>query len=64
MICGTEARLDVLGAPAAPRAVDGREPRLYAYRAAQLVAGRDGVPRCGEPAEATDATAALLERLS
>ena len=61
MICGSEARLDVLGDPLrALRDADGAVD-LLGYRAARLVSGRDGVPSLGvEPAEATDA---LLARL-
>jgi DNA-binding transcriptional MerR regulator len=61
VICGSEARLDVLGDPLRTlRTADGMA-RLYGYRAARLVAGRDGVPSLGlEPAEATDALLAQL----
>ncbi len=61
VICGSAARLDVLGQPLrALRNGDGTS-RLYGYRAARLVAGRDGVPSLGlEPAEATDALLAGL----
>ena len=61
VICGSEARLDVLGDPLrALRDADGAVD-LLGYRAALLVSGRDGVPSLGvEPAEATDA---LLARL-
>ena len=61
VICGSEARLDVLGDPLrALRTEDGTAP-LYGYRAARLVAGRDGVPSLGvEPGEATDALLAQL----
>ncbi len=54
VFCGSEARLDVLGGPLrAVRSSEGRT-RLYGYRAARLVAGRDGVPSLGaEPGEAT-----------
>ena len=57
MICGSEARLDVLGGAAAHAArAATTATRLYGYRAARLVAGRDGVPSLGlEPGEATDA---------
>ena len=57
VICGSEARLDVLAEPLRA-AAQRRRPRvrLYGYRAARLVAGRDGVPSLGdEPGEATDA---------
>jgi DNA-binding transcriptional MerR regulator len=55
VICGSEARLDVLGDPL--RALRGSgTATLYGYRAALLVSGRDGVPSLGvEPGEATDA---------
>ena len=61
VICGSEARLDVLGNPLrALRDADGAVD-LLGYRAALLVSGRDGVPSLGvEPTEATDA---LLARL-
>jgi len=61
VICGSEARLDVLSDPLrALRDADGAAD-LLGYRAALLVSGRDGVPSLGvEPAEATDA---LLARL-
>jgi DNA-binding transcriptional MerR regulator len=56
VICGCEARLDVLGeALRAARGADARA-ELYGYRAARLVAGRDGIPSLGAgPGEATDA---------
>ncbi len=56
VICGSEARLDVLGdALRAVRGTDGGA-QLYGYRAALLVSGRDGIPSLGaEPGEATDA---------
>jgi len=62
VICGCEARLDVLGeALRAARGVDARA-ELYGYRAARLVAGRDGIPSLGAaPGEATDA---LLTQLT
>ena len=61
VICGSEARLDVLGeALRAIRSGDAHA-HLYGYRAARLVAGRDGVPSLGlEPGEATDALLATL----
>jgi DNA-binding transcriptional MerR regulator len=60
VICGSEARLDVLGDPL--RALRGSgAATLYGYRAALLVAGRDGIPSLGiEPGEATDALLAQL----
>jgi DNA-binding transcriptional MerR regulator len=61
VICGSEARLDVLGEPLrALRSSEG-DARMYAYRAAMLVAGRDGLPSLGdEPGEATDSLLAQL----
>jgi DNA-binding transcriptional MerR regulator len=61
VICGSGAQLDVLAAPLRQlRDADG-VTRLHGYRAARLVAGRDGVPSLGvEPAEATDALLAQL----
>jgi DNA-binding transcriptional MerR regulator len=61
VICGSEAQLGVLaGALRALRAEDGLG-RLYGYRAARLVAGRDGVPSLGsEPLEATESLLAAL----
>ena len=62
VICGSEARLDVLGGPLrAVRNGGGPAPRLYGYRAARLVAGRDGVRSLGE--EPDEATRALLAEL-
>ncbi len=55
VICGSDAQLDVLaGALRALRAED-RRAQLYGYRAARLVAGREGIPSLGEgPVEATE----------
>jgi DNA-binding transcriptional MerR regulator len=54
VICGSEARLDVLGRPLRALRNGATQPRLYGYRAARLVAGRDGLPSLGlEPAEAS-----------
>jgi DNA-binding transcriptional MerR regulator len=61
VICGSEARLDVLGDPLrALRTEKGPAP-LYAFRAARLVAGRDGLPSLGDGPD--EATAALLTAL-
>ena len=65
VICGSEARLDVLGGPLRALRTEDGMARLYGYRAARLVAGRDGVPSLGtEPGEATGraARAALGSR--
>jgi DNA-binding transcriptional MerR regulator len=55
VLCGEEARLDVVGIPLrrALRSVEG--VRVFGYRAAQLVGGRSGAPMLGtEPGEATE----------
>jgi MerR family transcriptional regulator, light-induced transcriptional regulator len=61
VLCGAEARLDLTG-PALRRAlaaVDGA--RLFGYRDAQLVSGRNGVPQLGPlPSEATTAILVAL----
>jgi DNA-binding transcriptional MerR regulator len=59
VLCGSEARLDVLGDPLRALRTENGPSRLYGYRAARLVSGRNGLPSLGdEPAEATQA---LLE---
>jgi DNA-binding transcriptional MerR regulator len=62
VICGSEAQLDVLAGPLRQlRDSEGAGARLYGYRAARLVAGRDGLPSLGDdPAEATDSLLAQL----
>ena len=61
VICGSEARLDVLGGPLRTLRSRDARARLYGYRAARLVAGRDGVPSLGvEPGEATRSLVASL----
>jgi MerR family transcriptional regulator, light-induced transcriptional regulator len=61
VICGSEARLDVLGDPLRTLRNAETPAQLYGYRAARLVAGRDGVPSLGvEPGEATDTLLAQL----
>jgi DNA-binding transcriptional MerR regulator len=63
VICGNEAKLDVLAGPLRRiRRQAGAGTRLYGYRAARLVAGREGVPSLGEDPD--DATSALLDQLS
>lgn len=55
VICGSEASIDVLGDPLRALRTENGLARLYGYRAARLVSGRDGVPSLGsEPAEATE----------
>lgn len=62
VICGTEARLDVLGTHLRRVLDEGDETRLFSYRSASLVSGRGGLPSLGErPGEAT---ATLLATLS
>ena len=61
VICGSEARIDVLGGPLRQLRTEGGHTPLFGYRAARLVAGRDGVPSLGEdPATAIDALLAQL----
>jgi MerR family transcriptional regulator, light-induced transcriptional regulator len=61
VICGSGAQLDVLAGPLRQLRDNEGVARLYGYRAARLVAGRDGVPSLGtEPGEATDALLAQL----
>jgi MerR family transcriptional regulator, light-induced transcriptional regulator len=64
VLCGTEARLDVLG-PHLRRLLGGNEsPRIYGYRAARLVAGRDGAPSLGsDPGEAARTLLGVLSEL-
>jgi DNA-binding transcriptional MerR regulator len=63
VICGNEAKLDVLAGPLRRiRRQAGAGTRLYGYRAARLVAGREGVPSLGDDPD--DATSALLDQLS
>lgn len=53
VLCGEEARLDVVGEPLR-RALRGAGARAFAYRSARLVGGRDGLAVLGErPAEAS-----------
>ena len=62
VLCGTKARLDVIGGHLR-RALSGEESsRLYGYRSAQLVSGRRGAPLLGDtPTEATSALLAALD---
>jgi DNA-binding transcriptional MerR regulator len=63
VICGNAAQLDVLAGPLRRIRKDaGLGSRLYGYRAARLVAGREGVPSLGEVPD--EATAVLLAQLS
>ena len=53
VLCGSEARLDVIGDPLR-RALRQSGGRAFAYRGARLVGGREGIPELGQmPAEAT-----------
>jgi hypothetical protein len=61
VICGADARLDVLGDPLRRLRNEHLAPHLRSYRAARLVAGRDGIPSLGDdPASATEALVATL----
>jgi DNA-binding transcriptional MerR regulator len=62
VLCGADARLDVLGGPLRSVLRGAGEAALLGYRAAQLVSGRRGIPSLGNLPGA--ATAALLEILS
>ena len=59
VLCGSEARLNVLGDPLRALRTENGPVRLYGYRAARLVSGRDGLPSLGD--EPTQATQTLLE---
>jgi DNA-binding transcriptional MerR regulator len=61
VICGADARLDVLGDPLRHLRAEHIAARLFGFRAARLVAGRDGVPSLGE--DPATATAALVESI-
>jgi MerR family transcriptional regulator, light-induced transcriptional regulator len=62
VICGNEAQLDVVAGPLRRiRRQAGSGTRLYGYRAARLVAGREGVPSLGDGPD--EATSRLLEHL-
>jgi MerR family transcriptional regulator, light-induced transcriptional regulator len=61
VICGTEARLDVLGASLRQVLSEGDDTRLFSYRSAHLVSGRTGLPSLGtRPGEATEALIAAV----
>jgi MerR family transcriptional regulator, light-induced transcriptional regulator len=62
VICGNEAQLDVVAGPLRRiRRQAGSATRLYGYRAARLVAGREGVPSLGDDPD--EATSHLLDQL-
>jgi DNA-binding transcriptional MerR regulator len=53
VLCGSEPRLDILGEPLR-RALRSGSAQPFAYRAAQLVGGREGMPQLGTgPSEAS-----------
>jgi len=53
VLCGADARLDVVGEPLR-RAMRASGASPFSYRAAQLIGGRDGMPSLGiRPGEAT-----------
>jgi hypothetical protein len=62
VLCGSGARLDVVGAPLR-RVIGGPDgARLWGYRTARLVEGRRGVPLLGStPGEATTSLVSALE---
>jgi DNA-binding transcriptional MerR regulator len=62
VLCGAGARLDVVGGPLRKALRSSPGARLYGYRAARLVEGRNGVPGLGDtPAEATQRLLGALE---
>lgn len=61
VICGSGARIDVLGEPLRRLRIEAAIAPLLGYRAARLVAGREGIASLGSDPGA--ATLALLERL-
>jgi MerR family transcriptional regulator, light-induced transcriptional regulator len=63
VLCGAEPRLDVLGEPLR-RALRAGGAHAFAYRAARLVGGRDGMPQLGtRPSEAAQRLLGALETL-
>lgn len=61
VICGSAARIDVLGGPLRQLRAGDSPPPLLGFRAARLVSGRDGLPSLGDdPAGAADALLAQL----
>jgi DNA-binding transcriptional MerR regulator len=61
VICGADARLDTLGDPLRRLRSEHLAPHLRSYRAARLVAGRDGIPSLGDdPVGATEALLATI----
>ncbi len=61
VLCGAEARLDTIGEPLR-KAMRSTGARAFAYRAARLVGGQNGMPHLGEAP--TEATAHLLLALN
>jgi DNA-binding transcriptional MerR regulator len=60
VLCGTEARLDILGEPLR-RALGGGRARAFSYRSAQLVSGIQGIAQLGQTP--TEAMARLMHAL-
>jgi len=57
VICGDQARLDLLAAPLRRMRADAdAAPRIYGYRAARLISGREGVPSIGDQPGSASAT--------
>ena len=59
VLCGTQARLDVVGTHLRKLLNGGAGARLYSYRSANLVSGRTGLPSLGT--HPSEATATLLD---
>jgi MerR family transcriptional regulator, light-induced transcriptional regulator len=60
VVCGADARLDVMGAQLRSVLRAGGTARLYAFRGAQLVSGRRGAPALGDSPMAATTTLADL----
>jgi DNA-binding transcriptional MerR regulator len=61
VLCGSEASLDVTGAPLRRALAHANGAKLFGYRDARLIAGRRGVPQLGAaPGEATRGVLAAL----
>jgi hypothetical protein len=61
LICGSDARLDVLGEPLR-RAMRGSDATPFSYRSARLVGGKNGMPSLGNrPGEAATLLIAALD---
>ena len=63
VLCGSEARLDVVGTRLRNVLKGQNESRVFGYRTARLISGRRGAPLLGSsPFEATANLVAFLDR--